>query len=147
MSVPHSRRTFTRLLSQLGVVAYVAPAARSLFADDITEDRLRPNVSCGVASGDLSTNSATIWSRSDRSSRMLIDVSSNVLDNTFGPQLKFKAIPDGMRPNRPPSEGFQFFGLVKIDSQSKAMTVTHYSTSGKNLWSIELPASSKPELF
>ena len=77
MNVPHSRRTFTRLLSQLGVVAYAAPAARSLFADDITEDRLRPNVSCGVASGDVSTNSATIWSRSDRSSRMLVDVSSN----------------------------------------------------------------------
>jgi hypothetical protein len=34
-------------------------------------------------------------------------------DNTFGPQLKFKSIPDGMRPNRPPSDGFQ---LVKAQN-------------------------------
>ncbi len=60
-------------------------------------------------------------------------------DNTFGPQLKFKGIPDGMKGNRPPSDGFQFFGMVKIDSQSRAMTVTHYNAAGKNLWSIDLP--------
>lgn len=60
-------------------------------------------------------------------------------DNTFGPQLKFKGIPDGMKGNRPPSEGFQFFGMVKIDAHSRAMTVTHYNAAGKNLWSIELP--------
>jgi alkaline phosphatase D len=59
-------------------------------------------------------------------------------DNTFGPQLKFKGIPDGMKGNRPPSDGFQFFGMVKIDSQSRAMTVTHYNAAGKNLWSIDL---------
>lgn len=64
------------------------------------------------------------------------------LDNTFGPQLKFKSIPDGMRPNRPPSEGLQFFGQVKIDPTSKELTVTHYSSAGKNLWSIDL----QPEL-
>ena len=63
-------------------------------------------------------------------------------DNTFGPQLKFKSIPDGMRPNRPPSDGFQFFGMVKIDGQTRALTVTHYSAAGKNLWSIDLPASA-----
>ncbi|MEI7462617.1 MAG: alkaline phosphatase D family protein [Pirellula sp.] len=62
-------------------------------------------------------------------------------DNTFGPQLKFKSIPDGMRPNRPPSDGFQFFGMVKIDGQTRALTVTHYSAAGKNLWSIDLPAT------
>ncbi|MCY2982159.1 MAG: alkaline phosphatase D family protein [Planctomycetota bacterium] len=60
-------------------------------------------------------------------------------DNTFGPQLKFKGIPDGMKGNRPPSDGFQFFGLVKIDAKTRAMTVTHYNTAGKNLWSIDLP--------
>ena len=63
-------------------------------------------------------------------------------DNTFGPQLKFKGIPDGMKGNRPPSDGFQFFGMVKIDSQSRTMTVTHYNSAGKNLWSIDLPAST-----
>ena len=62
-------------------------------------------------------------------------------DNTFGPQLKFKGIPDGMKGNRPPSAGFQFFGMVKIDSQSRALSVTHYNAAGKNLWSIDLPPS------
>ncbi|MEJ7616450.1 MAG: alkaline phosphatase D family protein [Pyrinomonadaceae bacterium] len=28
------------------------------------------------------------------------------MDNTFGPQVKFTGIPPGMRPNRPPSDGF-----------------------------------------
>lgn len=60
-------------------------------------------------------------------------------DNTFGPQLRFKGIPDGMKGNRPPSEGFQFFGLVKIDAKSRAMTVTHFNAAGKNLWSVDLP--------
>ncbi len=59
-------------------------------------------------------------------------------DNTFGPELKFKGIPDGMKANRPPSEGFQFFGLVKIDAKTSVMTVTHYNAAGKNLWSIDL---------
>lgn len=62
-------------------------------------------------------------------------------DNTFGPQLKFKSIPDGMKANRPPSEGFQFFGLVSIDGQSRAMKVTHYNSAGKELWSKELEPS------
>jgi len=59
-------------------------------------------------------------------------------DNTFGPQLKFTGIPDGMKGNRPPSDGFQFLGMVKIDAESRAMTVTHYNIAGKNLWSIDL---------
>jgi len=60
-------------------------------------------------------------------------------DNTFGPQLRFKGIPDGMKGNRPPSAGFQFFGLVKIDAKSRAMTVTHFNAAGNNLWSVDLP--------
>lgn len=62
-------------------------------------------------------------------------------DNTFGPQLKFKGIPDGMKANRPPSEGFQFFGMVSIDGQSRSMKVSHYNASGKELWSTELAPS------
>lgn len=61
------------------------------------------------------------------------------LDNTFGPQLKFKGIPDGMRANRPPSEGYQFFGMVKIDSKTSAMNVSHWNAAGSKLWEIELP--------
>lgn len=59
-------------------------------------------------------------------------------DSTFGPQLKFKSIPDGMKGNRPPSDGFQFFGIVSIDAVSRAMSVAHYNVAGTKLWSIEL---------
>jgi alkaline phosphatase D len=60
------------------------------------------------------------------------------LDATFGPEVKFCSIPKGMKPNRPPSEGFQFFGLVKIDAKSKVMTVTLNNIDGKRLYSVEL---------
>jgi alkaline phosphatase D len=64
----------------------------------------------------------------------------NDLDNTFGPQVKFQSIPAGLKANRPPSEGFQFFGTVKIDRESRAMTVALINLEGKQLYSIDLPA-------
>jgi alkaline phosphatase D len=60
------------------------------------------------------------------------------LDNTFGPQVKFNSIPPGMAANRPPSEGFQFFGTVKIDGTSQVMTVALHNLEGKTLYSVDL---------
>jgi alkaline phosphatase D len=60
------------------------------------------------------------------------------LDDTFGPQVRFCSVPQGMRPNRPPSEGLQFFGLVQIDGPSAVMTVSHYNVAGDRLWSVDL---------
>ena len=40
----------------------------------------------------------------------------NTLDATFGPEAKFNGVPKGMKGNRPPSEGYQFFGTMKIDA-------------------------------
>jgi alkaline phosphatase D len=37
------------------------------------------------------------------------------LDATFGPEVRFLGIPPGMKPNRPPSEGLQFFGLLEAE--------------------------------
>jgi alkaline phosphatase D len=62
------------------------------------------------------------------------------LDGTFGPRVEFCSIPKGMRPNRPPSQGLQFFGLARIDAESQAMTVSLHDIEGKSLYSIELPA-------
>jgi alkaline phosphatase D len=62
----------------------------------------------------------------------------NELDNTFGPEVRFCSVTKDMRPNRPPSEGLQFFGLVHIDGQTRTMTVTHYNASGTKLWSTDL---------
>ncbi|GAB1540538.1 alkaline phosphatase [Scytonema sp. NUACC21] len=62
----------------------------------------------------------------------------NRLDNTFGPQLKFLSIPTDLRANRPPSDGFQFFGTVKIDGNTEVMTVGFVNLEGKNLYSVDL---------
>jgi alkaline phosphatase D len=62
------------------------------------------------------------------------------MDNTFGPQVKFNSVPKGMKANRPPSEGLQFYGLVKIDAASKAMTVELRKLSGEKIYEVTLEA-------
>ncbi|BAY26798.1 alkaline phosphatase [Calothrix sp. NIES-2100] len=63
----------------------------------------------------------------------------NQLDNTFGPQVKFLSIPPDLKANRPPSEGLQFFGTVKINSYTTVMTVGLHNLKGDTLYSIDLP--------
>lgn len=60
------------------------------------------------------------------------------LDNTFGPQVKFKSVPAGMKQNRPPSEGLQFFGTVKIEGATEVMTVALHSLEGNVLYTVDL---------
>ena len=66
----------------------------------------------------------------------------NQLDNTFGPQVVFNSLPPGTRANRPPSEGLQFFGAVKIDGTSEVMTVSLYNLAGEVIYSIDLEPES-----
>ena len=61
------------------------------------------------------------------------------LDRTFGPEVKFVGIPPGMKPNRPPSEGFQFFGTLTASARTRALTVTLRNADGKILYTVELP--------
>jgi alkaline phosphatase D len=65
----------------------------------------------------------------------------NVLDGTFGPEVKFTGIPLGMKPNRPPSEGFQFFGTLKVDARHKTLAARLHNLAGDVLYTVELPAS------
>jgi alkaline phosphatase D len=60
------------------------------------------------------------------------------MDDTFGPQVKFLAIPQGMKPNRSPKEGLQFFGAVKIDGRTEIMTVSLHDLTGKKLFGVDL---------
>lgn len=62
----------------------------------------------------------------------------NVLDPTFGPEVRFLGIPDGMKPNRPPSDGLQFFGRVHIDGATEVMRVSLHDLAGRSLYSVEL---------
>jgi alkaline phosphatase D len=60
------------------------------------------------------------------------------LDPTFGPRVEFCSLPAGMKPNRPPSEGLQFFGLASIDARTRALTVSLHDVEGRSLYSVEL---------
>ena len=66
------------------------------------------------------------------------------LDGTFGPQVKFVGIPAGMKQNRPPSDGLQFFGTLRVDAKTKALTTTLRNAAGATLYSVELPAEAGP---
>jgi alkaline phosphatase D len=62
----------------------------------------------------------------------------NPLDQTFGPELKFLGIPEGMKAFRPPSDDLQFFGEMEIDGETEALTVRHFNRRGVELWSKTL---------
>ena len=57
----------------------------------------------------------------------------------FGPEVMFLGIPAGMKPNRPPSEGLQFFGTLDIDHRSGALTARLRDATGSVLYAVELP--------
>ena len=61
------------------------------------------------------------------------------LDRTFGPEVRFKGIPDGMKGNRPPSDGLQFFGVLRVDPRTSALTASLRNLDGKVLYEVELP--------
>jgi alkaline phosphatase D len=62
----------------------------------------------------------------------------NPIDSTFGPEVRFVGIPPGMKPNRPPSDGLQFFGTLRIDGRTGVMTVKLHNVAGESLWTAHL---------
>jgi alkaline phosphatase D len=68
-----TRRQFTtRLLQSSGAILAASPLSEHVIAAPaLLEDR--PRITHGVASGDVSFDSAVIWSRSNRRSRMLVE--------------------------------------------------------------------------
>jgi alkaline phosphatase D len=62
------------------------------------------------------------------------------LDPSFGPELRFASVPRDLAPNRPPSEGLQFFGLAEIEGASEDMTVSIHDRAGSRLYEVRLPA-------
>ena len=62
-----------------------------------------------------------------------------VLDATFGPEAVFTSV--APKPNRPPSDGLQFFGLVAIDPATRAATVTLHDREGRMLYTKVLDAA------
>jgi len=64
----------------------------------------------------------------------------NELDRTFGPEVKFLGIPPGLKPNRPPSEPFQFFGSGRIDRRTQTLTMKLHNVN-REIFSVDLPAA------
>ena len=62
----------------------------------------------------------------------------NTLDATFGPEVRFNGVPPGMKGNRPPGDGLQFFGTLTIDGKTRALTAKLHDLSGTVLYSEEL---------
>jgi len=60
------------------------------------------------------------------------------IDRTFGPDIKYSSAPDGMKQNRPPTDGMQYFGLAKIDGASEMLTVSLNDLTGKTLYQIDV---------
>jgi alkaline phosphatase D len=60
----------------------------------------------------------------------------NALDNTFGPQVVFQKAPPAA--NTPPTDGFQFFGEVRIADRD--LTVTLKDLAGNTVFSTKLQA-------
>lgn len=56
------------LLSKSGQAQVAAPAI-------VTSDKMRPQIPFGVASGDITGNSAVVWSRCNRPGRMIVKYS------------------------------------------------------------------------
>ena len=61
------------------------------------------------------------------------------LDATFGPQVKFTGVQRGMKGNRPPSDGLQFFGTLKINARTRVLTARLHDLAGRILFSVEVP--------
>ena len=60
----------------------------------------------------------------------------NALDPTFGPKAVFVNAPPA--PNTSPMQGFQHFGEVEIDGESRELTVHLRDSTGRSLWSTTL---------
>jgi alkaline phosphatase D len=66
----------------------------------------------------------------------------NTLDRTFGPEVRFTTARPGVRSNRPPDEGHQYFGALDIDPKTRALTAALHNRAGQRLWSVELAADN-----
>jgi alkaline phosphatase D len=62
----------------------------------------------------------------------------NELDLTFGPEVRYQSVTAGMKQNLPPTDGKQYFGTVRIDGATEAMTVTLNDVKGDTLFRVSL---------
>jgi alkaline phosphatase D len=62
----------------------------------------------------------------------------NGLDPTFGPEVRYQT-PPSRKHHRSPADGGQYFGILRIDGKTEAMTVSLHDLTGTKLYAVELP--------
>jgi alkaline phosphatase D len=62
----------------------------------------------------------------------------NDLDETFGPEVRFRNVGPGEKQNRPPSDGKQSFGILRVDGKTGALTASLHDREGASMFSVEL---------
>lgn len=60
------------------------------------------------------------------------------IDPTFGPDVRFVGIPEGMKQNRSPADGLQFFGRGRLDARTNVLTMSLHDIDGREVWSTAL---------
>ena len=63
---------------------------------------------------------------------------------TFGCTPVFASVGPDHRPNRPPSDGEQFFGTLEIEPAAARLTVSLWNLAGARLWSLDLAPGQTP---
>ena len=71
-----NRRRFLSQIANSGISFATTPIFTNGFPVITTSDKLRPKILSGVQSGDITKNSASIWSRSDRAAQMIVEYST-----------------------------------------------------------------------
>ena len=69
---------------------------------------------------------------------------SPALDDTFGPEVRFQAVPADLKPNRPPSEGLQFYGRIRIEARSRVLSASLHDLEGRKLFDVDLQPEDRP---
>jgi len=60
------------------------------------------------------------------------------IDRTFGPDVRYVSVPAGMKQNRPPTDGLQYFGTVSIDGDTEVLSVALLDIDGRKLFGTDL---------
>ena len=76
MSFRLSRRKFLTTTASVTATAGAASAMGGFFMSSISRAADRPMITHGVQSGDVTANSACIWGRADRASRMITEIAT-----------------------------------------------------------------------
>jgi alkaline phosphatase D len=105
----------------------------------------RPRIACGIASGDVSADSAVVWARADRPARMQVECSTVESFRTIIGSASSEALPESDFTSKVLLEGLpsgqDIFYRVRFDAEagtSGETQVGHFRTAPADKTSISL---------